>query len=69
MQRFHEIIFTQKEQDEYDAFINKHDKCKCKDPIGGKISFIFTDTGIGTITVLRCNVCKKENNITDFDEW
>ena len=69
MQKFNEVIFTENEQLEYALFITKHDKCKYKSTIGGKMSFIFTHTGIGIITSLRCNKCKKEKNITDFNNW
>ena len=37
--------------------------------IGGRWTYEFTPTGLGVITIIRCNLCKAEKNVTDFDSW
>ena len=39
--------------------------------IGGRFSYIFTPTGVGTTIEVECS-CKKGNysiNLTDYDSW
>jgi hypothetical protein len=36
--------------------------------IGGKTTYCFTPTGIGTVTVVKC-ACGKEINLTDYESW
>lgn len=36
--------------------------------IGGKYTYKFTPTGLGTVAVVACH-CGAEINITDFNEW
>lgn len=36
--------------------------------IGGRISYIFTPTGLGTCIVVRC-MCGEELNLTDVTDW
>lgn len=36
--------------------------------IGGRISYSFTPTGLGVITVVEC-ACGDTRNLTDFDNW
>jgi hypothetical protein len=66
-----EINFTlnPNEVDEYDKFIEEHKKCKCSATIGGKISIIFTPTGLGDAKSVKCNVCGEEREITDVSNW
>lgn len=66
-----EIIFTlnQNEVKDYYKFISEHKKCKCSATIGGKISIIFTPTGLGNAKSVKCNVCGVENEITDVNNW
>ena len=40
-----------------------------KGAIGGHISYIFTPTSIGDAVSIRCNICNKEENITDYGTW
>ena len=54
----------------YHRWKAKHDKT-CPDKgaaIGGRITFSFTPTGIGTVVVVKC-ACGEEKNVTDFDRW
>lgn len=66
-----EMIFTltPNEVDEYNKFIEEHKKCKCFATIGGKISIIFTPTGLGDSKSVKCNICGKEKEITDVSNW
>lgn len=36
--------------------------------IGGKLTFTFTDTSLGTVEKVVCS-CGEEHNLTDFDLW
>jgi len=36
--------------------------------IGGRTTFSFTPTGVGTVVVVKC-ACGEEINVTDFDHW
>ncbi len=54
---------------EYNDFCNKHKSCKFSSTIGGKISVIFTPTGLGDIVVVKCNKCGEEKDITDTSNW
>lgn len=35
---------------------------------GGRVSYEFTPTGIGTVIVVRC-ACGKSKNVTDYEGW
>lgn len=66
-----EMIFTlnPNEVDEYNKFIEEHKNCKCSATIGGKISVIFTPTGLGDAKSVKCNACGEEKEITDVSNW
>lgn len=52
------------------AFKDKHaESCPGISTIGGKFTYIFTPTGIGTAIVVRCNACGEEEDITDINSW
>ena len=36
--------------------------------IGGRLTYSFTPTSLGIITVVKC-ACGKEINLTDYDNW
>lgn len=57
------------EVEEYKKFVNEHKKCNCSATIGGKISIIFTPTGLGNAKSVKCNVCGEEKEITDVSNW
>lgn len=63
------FVINQFEEEEYKNFILTHKKCKCAATIGGKISIIFTPTGLGNAITMRCNVCDEEKEITDVSNW
>lgn len=57
------------ETQEYYDFCNKHRSCGFSSTIGGKISVIFTPTGLGEIVTVKCNSCGEEKDITDVSNW
>lgn len=63
------IELTPKEQKRIKDFIQEHKDCIFTSSIGGKISYIVTPTGIGSIIEVRCNACGKQKDITDIDCW
>lgn len=63
------FTLTPNEVDEYNKFIEEHKNCKCSATIGGKISVIFTPTGLGDAKSVKCNVCGEEKEITDVSNW
>lgn len=36
--------------------------------IGGRLSFIFTPTGLGNIVQVKC-ICGATNTLTNFENW
>lgn len=40
-----------------------------KGAIGGHITYSFTPTGLGNITVIRCGACGVIKALTDFSAW
>lgn len=54
---------------EYFKFVEEHKGCKSSATIGGKISVIFTLSGLGTIKSIKCNTCGEEKEITDVSNW
>lgn len=40
-----------------------------KGAIGGHIQYIFTPTAVGTGKSIKCIICGKVKNITDYDCW
>lgn len=63
------FTLTPNEVDEYNKFIEEHKNCKCSATIGGKISVIFTPTGLGDAKSVKCNACGEEREITDVSNW
>jgi len=51
------------------VFEKEHMKCAMKHPttIGGHIDYIFTPTSIGTGVSVKCTLCGKEENITEYN--
>ena len=48
-------------------------RCAFKKPFacgaaGGRLTFSFVGTGIGTLVTVKC-ACGKEKDITDISEW
>ena len=49
-----------------DAHETKHGECLAA--IGGRYSFTFTPTGVGTCVHIKCS-CGEEKDVTDYDLW
>lgn len=63
------FYLNENERKEYDLFRQEHKHCECMGTIGGKISIIFTPTGLGDCITVKCNSCGKEKEITDVSNW
>lgn len=49
-------------------FENKH--WNCGHPTAGeRFTYLFCPTGLGVIIKVRCNCCKTEEDVTDYDSW
>lgn len=53
----------------WEQFREKHRNCEFTATEGGKFSFTFIPTGLGTTKIIKCNVCGKEEDITDISNW
>lgn len=59
-------------KEEYVKFVEWDNKHECPNKnsyagaIGGRLSFKFTHTTIGTIKKVICNRCEHQEDITDF---
>lgn len=73
------FIVDEKEAAKMAAWLDEHNKtCPFYDDgtspsspsgaIGGRLTYCFTPTGLGVITILRC-ACGQEVNVTDFENW
>jgi len=60
------LTFLRKESKEAFEFMDKHFQ-KCPNT---NFTFRFgSDSGIGTATHIKCEICKEEKDITDYDAW
>jgi hypothetical protein len=65
------FAMTDDETERAVTFTNDHRPvCPIKDTgaIGGRFTYEFTPTGLGTCVVVTC-VCGAELNITDYRDW
>lgn len=62
---------SEKEWKAYKKFCKKHEKCQLSAKAnGGKVPYIVLNgTGIGTCKKVICQVCGKEQDITDIEVW
>lgn len=61
---------SEKERNEYNKFCEEHKKCRNTVINGGRIPYIIpTHTGIGLNSMVVCPVCKKQKDITDYNNW
>jgi hypothetical protein len=62
---------SKKEQAKADRWMKQHRKIHGygKDGAsGGRWSFEFTPTGLGTVVIVKC-ACGKQKDLTDFSNW
>lgn len=66
---------SEKEQVEFNKWNKEHrEVCPLLQPgvdkpaIGGRLTFGFTPTGIGTAITVKC-MCGAEKNLTDYECW
>ena len=71
-----EFRLNDKEEESAKEFREEHKNC-CKEKLskeffsttGGEFSYIITPTGLGLCTIIRCNSCGEEEDITDIENW
>ncbi len=60
---------SEKEQKRCDKFIKKHKHKKWNlTAIGGRFTYLFTPTSVGTGISIKCT-CGKKKDITDYSDW
>ena len=64
-----EFRLNENEERDYKEFCNQHRFCEFRSTIGGKISVIFTPTGLGPCISVKCNACGETKDITDVSCW
>lgn len=65
-----EFKLNQKENELAEKFLQEHRHSDIyKGAIGGHMNFIFTPTSIGDACVIKCTICGKQENITDYSVW
>ncbi len=37
--------------------------------IGGRWSYTFTPTGVGTVVKVTCGICGAYHDVTDYESW
>jgi len=63
-----EFKLNEKESKLAEKFLQEHRHPGIyKDTVGGHISFIFTPTSIGDDCIIHCDICDKEENVTDYN--
>lgn len=62
------MTFTITNLEKLKEFREKHKECEFTSTIGGKFSFIFTPTGLGIISQIKCNACQEIEDLTE-DIW
>jgi len=56
-------------KEQYNKYLEWKDHCDTDaGAIGGRLSFRFIPTGLGTSVVVEC-ICGEKINLTNFDEW
>lgn len=66
-----EFILSEEEEKNAREFMKKHKPCydTKKTVVGGMYSYIFTPSGIGIASSIKCNVCGEIKDITDYGTW
>ena len=63
-------LSSEKELDAYNAFVNKHRKCRLTKATSGMIPYVIQrGHGLGCCTTVYCQVCNKSEDITDSSVW
>jgi hypothetical protein len=58
-----------KESENADAFAKEHAGCVSRSAMSERFEYTFLPGGIGTCVTMKCIICGKEKNITDYDCW
>lgn len=65
------VLDSEKELKAYKTFCKKHKKCQLTSKAnGGKVPYlVLNGTGVGACKKVVCQVCGKEQDITDISVW
>jgi hypothetical protein len=65
-----EFRLTDKEAERAREFVDEHrHKDVDKGAIGGHITYSFTPNGLFRSLMIKCSICGKVHDITDYDVW
>ncbi len=65
------FTIDESEENALDKWVKMHDLLctgKNKTAIGGRYTYSFTPTSIGTVSTVKC-VCGKSKDFTDYKSW
>lgn len=57
------------EEERLRRFVRRHRGHARSGSAGEWLRFIFTPTGLGTISEVRCLSCRETEDLTDYDQW
>ena len=60
------LFLTPEDVGKISKFMREHKLCQRQDD---RFVFSWTFSGIGTGMDIECNVCKKKEDITNYDRW
>ena len=64
------ILDSDKGLEAYNAFVEKHEKCRMTKATGGLIPYVMQQGhGFGCCTTVYCQVCDAHEDITDTTVW
>lgn len=63
------FVLNPAEEQRYEEFCRKHNRCSLDTAIGGQFEITFTPTSIADAVSVRCITCNEKENITDYDSW
>lgn len=62
-------VFSEKEMAAAEQFRKEHFASCQSNSRATSFEYVLTGTGIGTAITIRCPMCGKEKNITDYSNW
>lgn len=69
------FVIDADQQKKWGKWLNKHRKSclyfkhpERAGPIGGRLSYVFTPTTLGTAIKVKC-VCNQEIDLSNYEEW
>lgn len=63
----HSFVLNEAEEARVIAFVERHRRLHPEAKAG--VTYCFTPAGMGTGVTIRCDVCRKTKNVTDYASW